>query len=527
MIGMVIMELSGLKYEVKDRLLFAADHLAIQNKDRIGLVGRNGSGKTSLLEILAGKQRPEKGIISRQTTCELLPQLKNTNTTKSGGEVTQEYINQSLATQAGLLLADEPTTNLDTEHIEGLEKQLQRWQGAIVIVSHDRSFLDTLCTTIWEIDNKKINVYKGNYSDYIAQKELAIRQQENAYEQYQRKKKQLENALELKEQKAQRATKKPEHVSASEAKITGAKPYFAKKQKKLQKTAKSIETRLEKLEKVEKVKEMPAIKMNLPNQGAFTGQIIIRAEELAGNVANRMLWKPASFYIRGGQKIAVIGKNGAGKTTLLKKIINNADGLTISPAARVGYFSQNLDVLDTADTILENVRLTSVQDETFIRTVLARLHFYRDDVYKKVEVLSGGERVKVAFAKLFVSNINTLVLDEPTNYLDIEAVEALEDLLSDYEGTILVVSHDRRFIEHIADHILAIEKQEITFFEGSYEAYKNYVPKQAADSREEELLVIETKLTEVLSKLSLEPSEALDQEFQALLKRKRELEKAD
>lgn len=154
MIDMVIMEISGLKYEVKDRLLFAADHLAIQNKDRIGLVGRNGSGKTSLLEILAGKRQPEEGTINLRATCELLPQLKNTDTTKSGGEVTQEYINQSLATQAGLLFADEPTTNLDTEHIESLEKQLQRWQGAIVIVSHDRSFLDALCTKIWEIDEK-------------------------------------------------------------------------------------------------------------------------------------------------------------------------------------------------------------------------------------------------------------------------------------------------------------------------------------------------------------------------------------
>ena len=527
MIDMVIMEISGLKYEVKDRLLFAADHLAIQNKDRIGLVGRNGSGKTSLLEILAGKRQPEEGTINLRATCELLPQLKNTDTTKSGGEVTQEYINQSLATQAGLLFADEPTTNLDTEHIESLEKQLQRWQGAIVIVSHDRSFLDALCTKIWEIDEKKINVYKGNYSDYIAQKELAIRQQESAYEQYQRKKRQLEHARELKEQKAQRATKKPNQVSASEAKITGAKPYFAKKQKKLQKTAKSIETRLEKLQKVEKVKEIPAIKMNLPNQEAFTGQIIIRAEELTGKVANRILWNPAGFYIRGGQKIAVIGKNGAGKTTLLKKIMNEADGITVSPAAKIGYFSQNLDVLDTTDSILENVRSTAVQDETFIRTVLARLHFYREDVYKKVGVLSGGERVKVAFAKLFVSNINTLVLDEPTNYLDIEAVEALEDLLTDYEGTILLVSHDRRFVENITDHILAIEKQKITFFDGSFEAYKNYVPKQAADSIEQELLVIETKLTEVLSKLSLEPSEALELEFQALLKRKRELEKAE
>src|SRR5699024_7926489 len=171
-------------------------------------------------------------------------------TSESGGEVTQRYINHALAKKADLLLADEPTTNLDQKHIKQLLNQFNHWQGAIIIVSHDRYFLDQMCQQIWEIDQNKIRVYQGNYSDYQKQKQLQIEQQEEAYYQFTQKKKQLERALVKKEEKAQRASKKPKQLSSSEARIKGAKPYFAKKQKKLHQVKKSIETRLEKMEQV-------------------------------------------------------------------------------------------------------------------------------------------------------------------------------------------------------------------------------------------------------------------------------------
>lgn len=518
---MTLLEATNLKHDVKDRLLIDIDKIKIQTKERIGLVGRNGSGKTTLMELLAGILTTADGNIISHATRELLPQLKETNTTKSGGEVTQDYINHYLSKRPDILFADEPTTNLDTENIEKLEKQLMRWEGAFVIVSHDRAFLDSLCTKIWELDDGKVQEYKGNYSDYASQKNLERRQQESAHEQYEKKKSQLENALELKERKAQRATKKPKKVSASEAKITGAKPYFANKQKKLRQAAKAIETRLYKLEEVEKVKELPPVKMSLPNEEALQGTIL-RLNDLTGTAGKRTLWQIKNMDVRSGDKIAVIGKNGSGKTTLLKEIINAAEGVSLSPAIKIGYFSQNLDVLDVNKSILENVSETSNQKETLIRIILARLSFFRDDVYKKVAILSGGERVKVAFAKLFVSDINTLLLDEPTNFLDIEALEALEGLLQDYEGTILLVSHDRRFIEAIATRIVAIENQDIQVFDGTYRAFKEYEP-QIPEPLENELLVLDTKITEVLGKLSMEPSEALELEFQHLLAKKKEL----
>lgn len=516
---LLLFEAHQLKLFIKDRLLLDVEKLQIHKNARIGLVGRNGSGKTSLMNVIAGKKSCDAGTVILNSTCELLPQLKRTNTTKSGGEVTQEYIIEALAKNPELLLADEPTTNLDTEHIEWLEKKLQNWQGALLLVSHDREFLDALCTSIWEIHDGHIQEYKGNYSDYLEHKDLERRTHEIAYEKYEKKKKQLEEALILKEQKAARATKPPKNANPSE--VRNSKPYFAKKQKKLSKTVKTIETRIDKLEKVEKIKEQAPIHMSLPNEEAFHGRIVLRVENVTGSVGQRVLWKNANFHVKGGDKLAIIGSNGTGKTTLVKKIMNQEPGISLSPAMKIGYFSQTIDLLDTEKSIIENVKSTSKQDETFIRIVLARLHFYRDDVFKQVSVLSGGERVKVALAKLFVSDINTLILDEPTNFLDIEAVEALESLLNDYRGTIIFVSHDRRFISKIATRILTIENEQIYVFEGTYEELKQ--PESKRDFEEDTRLLLETRITEVLSRLSIAPSDELEKEFQELLTEKRKL----
>lgn len=519
---MLLMEAIQLKHYIKDRLLFEADQLQIRTKDRIGLVGTNGSGKTTLLNILAEKIDPEEGKVIAHAQCELLPQFKNADTTKSGGEVTQEYINKAILKAPEILFADEPTTNLDTEHIEWLEKKLLQWKGALVVVSHDRAFLDNICTIIWEVRDKKVKVYKGNFRNYEEQKNLEMRQKQLAYEKYETKKKQLEEALKLKEQKAEKATKTPKKVSSIEAKKT--KPYFAKKQKKLQKTASALETRLEKLEKVERPKEDSSLKMDIPNEDVFRDRVIIRVEDVIGRVSDRLLWEKANFQIRGGDKLAIIGSNGTGKTTLVKKMIHQEEGIFISPSVKIGYFSQNLNIVDRNKTILENVSSTSQRDESLIRTVLARLHFYRDDVHKLVSVLSGGERVKVALAKLFLSNINTLILDEPTNFLDIEAASALESLLDEYSGSVIFVSHDRRFIENLATRILAIEHKKITLFDGSYKQYKEHTQPKIQRNNEDQKLLIETKITEVLSRLSMEPSAELEKEFQLLLQEKRRLQ---
>ena len=520
----IMLEGLHIKHYVQDRLLLNINRLKIYQNDRIGLVGKNGNGKTTLLHILYKKIVPEEGIVKQFSHCELIPQLKLIESTKSGGEVTRNYIRQALDKNPELLLADEPTTNLDNNYIEKLEQDLKNWHGAFIIVSHDRAFLDNLCTTIWEIDEGRITEYKGNYSNYVEQKELERHREELEYEKYEKEKKRLEKAINIKEQKAQRATKKPKNLSLSEGKIIGAKPYFAGKQKKLRKTVKSLETRLEKLESVEKRNELPPLKMDLVNLESVKNRTIIRGEDVSGTIEGRVLWKAKSFSIRGGDKMAIIGSNGTGKTTFIKKIVHGNHGISLSPSVKIGYFSQKIDTLELDKSILENVQSSSQQNETLIRTILARMHFFRDDVYKPISVLSGGERVKVALTKVFLSEVNTLVLDEPTNFLDMEAIEAFESLLKEYNGSIIFVSHDRKFIEKVATRIMTIDNKEIKIFDGTYEQFKQ-AEKPTRNIKEDKKLLLETKITEVLSRLSIEPSEELEQEFQNLINEKRNLDK--
>lgn len=520
---MHVLEINHVKHYLKDRLLLDINQLTVRQHDRIGLVGKNGSGKTTLLQIVASEIAPDEGTITQHVRVELLPQLKSVNTIKSGGEVTQEYIQQALMSHAGLLLADEPTTNLDLSHIKWVEEKLNEWSGALIIVSHDRAFLDALCTSIWELKEGQLTVYKGNYSDYTSQKNIESKQEQQAFEIYQKEKKQLEEAMRQKEQDAKRATKKPKHLSSSEARIKGTKTYYASKQKKLHKSVKAFETRLDKLDEIKKPIEHSPIKMNLPNLTSFKNRIILRAEKITGKINDRILFYSSDFYIRGGDKLAVIGENGSGKTTLIRRIIEEGSGITLSPSVKVGYFSQNLNILDNDKTVLENVQSTSTQDESLIRTVLARMHFFEEDVYKQVNVLSGGERVKVALSKVFLSEVNLLVLDEPTNFLDVESLEALEDLFKSYEGSLIFVSHDRQFIEQIATCILEIRNQKLDFFAGTYLQYKEYQEKGKSDPHQDNILLLETKISDVLSRLSFEPTEALEIEFKELIEEKRRL----
>lgn len=328
-----------------------------------------------------------------------------------------------------------------------------------------------------------------------------------------------------KEQKAQRATKKPKNISSSEAKITGAKPYFAKKQKKLNQGVKAIQSRINQLDKVEKIKELPPVKMQVADEEKLKNRTIIRGNKVTGIAGNRLLWKEFDFTITAGDKVAVIGPNGSGKTMFLRMILEDADGIHVSPSVSFGYFSQMLEVLDVKESILDNVRKTSSQNQTLIRIVLARLGFFREDVFKPVHVLSGGERVKVALGKLFVSDTNVLILDEPTNYLDIEAVEALESLLVDYPGTVLFVSHDRRFLENTASEVFSFQDNCIYSFEGNYQEFVKAQVEPAAEQTplEEEMLKVEMEITNVLSQLSIEPTQELDQTFQKLLRQKKNI----
>lgn len=520
---MTLVTLHKIKKSFGGRLLLDIDHLSIHRGDRIGLVGANGSGKTTLLRLIAGEVTLDEGTIENNALTTYLPQLKENHQSKSGGEVTADYVVRALNEKSQLLLADEPTTHLDLSHIKWVEKAFESYKGAFITISHDRTFLDKVCDTIWELSDNKITLYKGNYTQYKAEKENEKNYQQTKYEKYVKKSRQLQEAITNKAKQTEDMLK-TKHVQGNKVTYTEtSNDFYQGKAKRMHRVKKSMETRLEKLEKVDKPKEIEAVKMELPEMESIKNRFIIRAFANEGKVPGKRLWKPATFSVKGGDKVGLIGANGSGKTTLIKKILAQEEDFTLSPAMKIGYFAQNLSLLDLDKSIIENVSIEAVQSETVIRIVLAQLHFKGDSVYKPVSVLSGGERVKVSLAKLLVGDYNTLILDEPTNFLDLKAVEALETLLDYYEGTLILVSHDRHFISSLVDKLWIIEDEALIEFNGSYKEWITSESVPVMDEIEEELMRIENELTTVLSDLSLNPSEEKDKLFQTLVAKKNEL----
>lgn len=514
---MKLLEANNINIEIQGETLLKIPYLEVQEGDKIGLVGINGAGKTTLMNVLMSQSHN----VQHYSTIGLIPQLKDNETTKSGGEITLEYIQDTLSRNPHMLLLDEPTTNLDFTHIEMLNRILKSYKGSYILVSHNKEFLDENINIIWEIEETSLNIYKGNYSNYQSMKKQEKETHKKEYDKYIAKKQQLERAREQKKKQAQESIM---IVDEKGHKKETKHFHFQKIGKKLNQVAKGFEKRIEQLQEVEQPEKETVIKMNIPNEETFLGRDVIRFNEVTGSVANRLLWESRPFQIKGGKHVAIIGDNGVGKTTMLKMIQNDARGIEVSPSVIFGYFSQNLDILDEYKTILENIKETSNHDETLIRTVLGRLLIKKDDVNKKVEVLSGGERVIVALIKVFLSNINTLILDEPTNYLDIYRIDALTELLKDYKGTVIFVSHDVNFIKEIANMIVEIKNQQVTIFKGPLDEYRTSRRQQNRNIKEESLMVINNKIAEVLGKLSIEPSDALEQEFNELLKQKRAFE---
>lgn len=388
--------------------------------------------------------------------------------TLSGGQKMRIALGRLLLTRPDIIILDEPTNHLDMSSISWLESFLSSYPGSVIIVSHDRYFIDRIATSIIEIDNKKATVYHGNYT-YYAEKRAEIRA--NMMKAY------LNQQQEIKHQ---------------EAVITKLKQFNREKSIK---RAESREKMLDKVEVLDKPTEI-ASEMRLSLEPSVeSGNDVLTVTHLSKSFGNNCLFDNLDFDIKRGEKVALIGGNGTGKTTILKMInhIVAKDNGTIALGSRVhiGYYDQEHQVLSLHKTIFEEISdaypdLTN----TKIRNVLAAFLFTGDDVFKKIEDLSGGERGRVSLAKLMLSPANFLVLDEPTNHLDIQSKGILEDAIRNYTGTVLVVSHDRYFINRIATRILELKDQQLYSFIGNYDYYEAHkeliyeasVPKQAFDS---------------------------------------------
>lgn len=532
------------------RLVLDIDNLKIYQGDKIGIVGNNGSGKTTLLKIIKGLVDFDSGDLSidNNTKVKYISQLGDPsnklisekyaslfhvkskwNINMSGGEKTRFKLSEGFQDQDALMLVDEPTSNLDIDGIDLITSLFKKYIDTYLIVSHDRYFLDIVCNKILEIEDGKVKIYNGNYTRYKELKEREVERKSFEYEEFIREKKRLSNLKRNVEEKSSNIKTTPNRMGNSEARLH--KMGGQSNKKSLDNFAKSVNSRIKHLEIKEKPVKQDKIKIEISESSKPHSKILVSARNINKSYGENIIFKNASFDIYNGKKIALIGPNGAGKTTLIKMILNS-DSISISKNVKIGYFSQSMDILDTEKTILENVMETSIHDENFIRLVLARLLFKGDRVYEKVEFLSGGERVKVSFAKMILQDINFLILDEPTNYLDISSLEVIEELLVEYDGTILLVSHDKRFIENVADELLIIKNNTIESFKGNYKEYLSKKNEPKLDMKEKEIekrkMILQTEISALIGEISLEQNEVhkleLDERYKEKLKELKNLE---
>ena len=367
----------------------------------------------------------------------------------SGGEKTRVLLGKLLLKKPTLLLLDEPTNHLDSEAIEWLEVFLKQYKGTVILISHDRYFLDQVVNRIFEIHNKKLKTYNGNYSDFI--KASAI-----------------EKELELKKFEDQQKDIKKQEESIERLKAFGREKHLKRARSKEKALAK-----VDVLDKPEAYRKKAKIEFN---PSVTSGNDVLQLRDISMGYGERILFKDLNLDIYRGEKVALIGANGIGKSTLFKIIMNEITPLSgdikFGTNVNVSYFHQEQKTLNLDNTIIDEIWEDNKQlTQTSLRTMLGAFLFEGEEVFKKISTLSGGERARVAILKLILSNANLLLLDEPTNHLDIDSKEVLEEALSSYTGTIFTISHDRYFLNTVVDKVLVLDENGITEYLGNYDYY--------------------------------------------------------
>lgn len=579
---MLLLQAKQIKKFFGDRLILHIPDLSVYEGDRIGIVGANGAGKTTLLNLLAGKIIPEEGSVQCLGTIRYFEQFgsgeesrafpsadgrslsqwqvktKITQEQISGGEETRLRLAKTLSGPGNLLFLDEPTANLDGRGIK-LLKELLMDTPTLLCISHDRDLLNQICSVIWEVTDASVREYPGNYENYEALKSAEREQQSLEYQLYMKEKKRLEEVYVKKRQAAERMTRLPKGMSPREARLrdflTVSGRNSGGKQKSLNKSADNVKKRLEHMEVKEKPKSLPKVRINFSLTDPPQSKRILECRELYFSYENQTgapsgdsrqghpIFENASFTIKNRKKTAVLGDNGAGKTTLFglmeaafrqdeegpfKEAVSS---FTIAPKAFGGWLPQDFSWLKQDRTILENAMADSIQKEDAVRHALAGMLFKEDSLNKPASVLSGGEKMRLSFVKLFVSRANVLFLDEPTNFLDLPSIEALQRQVKEYEGTIVFISHDKEFIRRTADSLLFVENGSVRTFGGTYDQWEE--DRQKKQEREqmkkagglspEERMVLELRRAQLDGAIgkaaSLEEKEVLSKEYWEVVRR--------
>ena len=527
-----MLSINNLSFYFGSRPMYDGANLHIKPKDKIGLIGANGTGKSTLLRIIDGEYQPDGGSISKSGDCTIgflnqdllsyqseasilkvamqaferqnflqteidkvlhkmetnyedsdidklarfqyefdtlggytmqseaeaileglgftTAELEQPLHTFSGGWRMRVMLAKLLLQKPSLLMLDEPTNHLDLPSIEWVEKYINTYEGAIIVVSHDRFFLDNTVTTIVEVTGSKLVSYAGNYEFYVEEKALRNEIQKGAYENQQQAIKQTEKFITRFKAKATKARQVQSRVKA-----------------------------LARLDIIDDVIDENA-KVNFKfNFGTQPGRFIMTLNHVTKAYGPKKILTNTAGMIERGDKIALIGANGKGKSTLLR-IIDGSEAITgertIGHNVIDSFYAQHqLESLDVNNTLLEELKMTGTGKlETELRSILGCFLFSGDDAFKKIKVLSGGEKSRVALAKVLISEANFLLLDEPTNHLDMVSVNILIQALQQYEGTFVVVSHDRFFVSEIANKIWYIEDEEIKVYPGTYDEYETW-----------------------------------------------------
>lgn len=420
----MLLEIKDLTKYYGDRKIIELAGFKLYEGDKVAVTGRNGSGKTTLLNMIRGLLPHDSGHINVKASISVIAQMDEESggdidnhiawklgldsAAFSGGERVKERIAKALGCGADILLADEPTTNLDIRGITYLEELLCGFQGGLIIVSHDRTLLKNVCNKVLEIDRGVCKLYSCGYAEYLEQKELEMQANEDRYEQYVSERDRLKNVAADKMKKSSGVKRTPKRMGNSEARLHKMGGQGAKE--KLDRSAKAAQSRLEQLEKVDKPWKQKDIVFDVfPSSVHST--VLIRVNDVSKQYEGRTVLKHCSFTVPNKRKTALIGDNGTGKTTLLEMIMSGYDGIDTCRNLKVGYFQQDMGNLIMNKSVLENALEDSVYGQQFVRTVLSRLLFGREEIDKNVSVLSGGERIKLSIAKIVLSDFNLLILD--------------------------------------------------------------------------------------------------------------------
>ena len=389
--------------------------------------------------------------------------LKTKYNNLSGGEKTIVNLASLVLENPDILLLDEPTNHLDIETLEWFEEYLNNYKGTVVIVSHDRYFLDKVINKIICLENGKSDIYHGNYSYYLEESENRFIQQFQKYKNQQKEIKAIKEAI-------------------KRLKEWGAKadnPIFFRR-------AASMEKRLERMEMIEKPKEKSELRLNL-NIDKRSANHVLTIENLNLKIEDKLLLENSSMSVYHKERVCLMGKNGTGKTTLIKNILNNThDNIKIGANVKIGYIPQEIRFDDETLTIYEHCRKFFVGSESELRSKLSQFYFNEESISKKLNKISGGEKVRIKLLELILKNSNFLILDEPTNHIDVDTKEILEESLLNFDGTILFISHDRYFINKISTKIIRIENKKLVTYNKSYDEIKD---KQIINNETEKKIV--------------------------------------